>query len=290
MTDWLNYHHLLYFTTIVDEGGLAAAAKSLGVTHPTVSEQLKKLEEHLGLTLFHRRGRRLQLSDDGKMVYSFAGQIFGIGSALLDAVEGRRSGHTVLCRVGVDSVLPKLVVSRALAPIVDALGDGLRLRCVEAERTPLLDSLRARNLDLVLSDGPAPATSAENLLSRETATSALGLFAAPSLAAGLCDDFPRSLDGAPFLLPMPATRIRRDLERWLGKHGLRPRIVAEMEDSGLIKIFGQEGRGVFAMPMSVASEVRSQYRVELVGIAEGVQSSVFAMFQPEAHPAVDLLR
>ncbi|MFK8003038.1 MAG: LysR family transcriptional regulator, partial [Polyangiales bacterium] len=133
MTDWLNYHHLLYFTNVVEEGGLAAAAKRLGVTHPTVSEQIKKLEEHLGLTLFHRRGRRLHLSDDGKMVYSFAGQIFGIGSALLDAVEGRRSGHTVLCRIGVDSVLPKLVVSRALAPIVDSLGDALRLRCVEAE-------------------------------------------------------------------------------------------------------------------------------------------------------------
>lgn len=290
MTDWLNYHHLHYFTNVVEEGGLAAAAKRLGVTHPTVSEQIKKLEEHLGLTLFHRRGRRLHLSDDGKMVYSFAGQIFGIGSALLDAVEGRRSGHTVLCRIGVDSVLPKLVVSRALAPIVDSLGDALRLRCVEAERAPLLDSLRARNLDLVLSDGPAPATSAENLLSRETAKSALGLFAAPKLAAGLCDDFPRSLDGAPFLLPMPATRIRRDMERWLGEHRLRPRIVAEMEDSGLIKIFGQEGRGVFAMPMSVAAEVQSQYRVELIGTAEGVQSRVFAMFRPEAHPAVDLLR
>lgn len=287
---WLNYHHLLYFTAVVEEGGLGPAAIRLGVTHPTVSEQLKKLEEHLGLKLFQRKGRRLQLTEDGKMVYGYAGQIFGIGSALLDAVEGRRSGRTVLCRVGVDSVLPKLVISRALAPVVDGLGDALRLRCVEDERAPLLASLRARSLDVVFSDGAAPATTSERLISTRVGGSELGLFAAPALAAALAEAFPESLDGAPFLLPMPATRIRRDLERWLGGHGLRPRVVAEMEDSGLIKIFGQEGRGVFAMPLSVANEVIGQYRVRLIGIAEGVETSVYAMSRDEAHPAVDIVR
>ncbi|MEM7604514.1 MAG: LysR family transcriptional regulator [Myxococcota bacterium] len=288
--EWLNYHHLLYFTAVVDEGGLAAAADRLGVTHPTVSEQVKKLEAQLGLQLFHRKGRRLQLTEDGKMVHGYAGQIFGIGSALLEAVEGRRVGSSVLCRVGVDSVLPKLMVSRCLAPMVDGLGSALRLRCVEDERAALLTSLRGRQLDLVLSDGPAAAAVSSPLTSTRLATSKLGLFAAPALARALKERFPESLDGAPFLLPMPATRFRRDLERWLGSHRLRPHVAAEMEDSALIKIFGQEGRGVFATPLSIADEVIDQYGVALVGVAEGVTSSVFAIGRDEPHRAVDLVR
>ena len=288
--DWLNYHHLLYFVTVVNEGGVVPAAKRLGVTHPTISEQLKKLESDLGLRLFSLRGRRLELTEDGKMVYGYAVQIFGVGSALLEAVEGRRCGRTVVCLVGVDSVLPKLVVSRALGPMVDALGDALRLRVVEDERAPLVASLVARGLDLVLSDGPAPPSAAvEGIDSHALVRSSLGLFAAPALARRL-RRFPEDLDGAPFILPMPATRIRRDLEQWLGERRLHPRVVAEMEDSGLVKIFGQEGRGVFAMPTSVAAEVVDQYHVELLGIAEGVGSSVFAIARNEGHAAVDLVR
>lgn len=290
MLDWLNYHHLLYFTAVVDEGGLVPAAKRLRVTHPTVSAQIKKLEEHLELSLFERRGRRLELTEDGKMVYGYAGQIFGLGSALLEAVEGRRTGRAVLCRVGIDGVLSKLVVCRALAPLLDEFGDALRLRCIENERATLLRALEARNLDLVLSDGPAVTTFSRGIQSLPLADAPLGLFASPSVAARLEGEFPMCLDSAPFLLPMPTTRIRRDLERWLGSHRIRPRVVAEMEDSGLIKIFGQEGRGVFAMQMSVADEVRAQYDVVLLGVAEGIQSGLFAMVREEAHPAVDVIR
>lgn len=289
MEPWLNYHHLLYFSVIVEEGGVQLAAKRLGVTHPTVSEQLKSLEASLGLNLFSRQGRRLQLTEDGRMVYGHARQIFGMGATLREAVEAARSGQAIVCRVGVDSVLAKLVVRRALAPIMDGLGDDGRLRCMEDERAPLLASLQARNLDLVLTDAPAGVTGFEGIVSTQAAKSTLGIFAAPALAERYRPDFPRSLDRAPFLLPMTATRIRRGLERWLGEHRLRPRVVGELEDSGLIKILGQEGRGVFAMPMSVREEVCTQYEVEFLGEAEGVETGVFAIYRDEEHPAVDLL-
>lgn len=283
---WLNYHHLLYFAAVVEEGGLVPAAKRLGVSHPTVSEQLRKLEEHLGLALFERRGRRLGLTDNGRMVYRYAEQIFGMGAALLEAVEGRRAGRTVLCRVGVDGVLPKLVVRRALAPVMDALGDALRLRCVEDQHDALVGRLHARQLDVVLTDVRAPD---RTLKSHPLGSSSLTLFATHALAARHGADFPRALDEAPFLLPMPSTRIRRELERFFGQHRITPRVVAEVEDSGLLKALGEDGRGIFAMPTSVDREVCDQYGVEVVGRVPELDVPLYAITDADDHPAVRVL-
>lgn len=272
----LNYHHLLYFSLVVQEGGLVPAAERLGISHPTVSEQLKKLEAQLGLKLFERRGRRLQLTDAGSVVYGHARELFGVGASLVEAVDAWRGGRTVLCRVGIDSVLAKLVVRRLLSPVLDRIGDALHLRCVEAEREALIGRLRARSLDVVLSDAPAQAVS-DGLAPQLLVRSAIGLFASPEVAASLRGSFPQCLDGAPFLLPLALTRLRREVERWLGERRIRPRVVAEVADSGLLKAFGQEGRGVFAMPEVVRDEVERQYEVRMLGLADDVEARVFAL-------------
>ena len=279
MTDkwmWLNYHHLLYFAMVVEEGGLVPAAQRLGVSHPTVSEQLKKLEGQLGVKLFERRGRRLALTDDGSVVHRHARELFGVGAALMEAVEARAKGRTVLARVGVDSVLAKLLVRQLLSPVLDTLGDALHLRCVEDDREALIEQLIARRLDVVLSDGPSqlyPTSVETRLLAR----SRISLFAAPDLARELRKDFPRNLNGAPLLLPLAMTRLRLELERWFEREQVEPRVVAEIEDSGLLKAFGQDGRGMFAMPEAVDDEVERQYQVQTVGTIDSVEARVFAL-------------
>ena len=288
MADWLNYHHLLYFATVVEQGGLVSAAKHLGVSHPTVSEQVHTLENHLGLSLFERRGRKLHPTENGRMVYSYAAQIFGIGDALLDAVEGRRAGRSILCRVGIDSVIPKLSVRRLLTPVLQHFGDALRLRCTESEREGLFAQLSTRQLDLVLTDSPLATTGEGELHSTMVSSSKLAIFAAPSLASRLEGSFPECLDEAPFLFPMPATRLRRELESWLGEHRIRPHVAAEMEDSGLLKAFGEEGHGVFAMPENVASEVCRQYGVTVLGLAS-VEAPIFAVTRTDENAAVSAL-
>lgn len=295
MTDkwmWLNYHHLLYFALVVEEGGLLPAAERLGVSHPTISEQLKKLEAQLGVRLFERRGRKLQLTEDGAVVHGHARELFGIGAALMEVVEARRSGRTVLARVGIDSVLAKLLVRQLLAPMLDASGEGLHLRCVEDEREQLISQLLARRLDVVLSDAPSHLQG--NVVRTSLLThSPIAFFASPELAAemDLERGFPRALDGAPFLVPFAMTRQRRELERWLGEHRVRPRIVAEIADSGLLKAFGQDGRGVFAMPEAVRQEVERQYDVVCIGASASVEARVFALTTEasETNPAVRTL-
>ena len=151
--EWLNYHHLLYFWTVVREGTVARAAQHLSLAQPTVSAQLKALEGALGVPLFDRQGRRLALTDTGCTVHAYAEEIFGLGRELLDAVRGGSAGRVAPFVVGVADVVPKLVAYRILQPVL-ALPDPVRLVLREAPAERLLADLSTQSLDLVLTDSP----------------------------------------------------------------------------------------------------------------------------------------
>ena len=108
--DWLNYHHLLYFWTVAREGRIARAGEKLRLAQPTISGQIRALEESFGQKLFAREGRGLVLTEFGRMVFRYADEIFAIGKELTEAVKGRPAGRPVRFAVGISQVVPKLVV------------------------------------------------------------------------------------------------------------------------------------------------------------------------------------
>jgi LysR family transcriptional activator of nhaA len=285
--DWLNYHHLLYFWTVVQEGGIAAASRKLHVGRPSISMQLKSLETFIGSPLFDRRGRYLKLTETGKLVHGYAEDIFRSGRELVDAVRGRTPGKTLTFRVGIANVMAKLVAFELLEPALD-VDEDVTIECREDEPSRLFAELAVHELDLVLSDIPlAPGldVKAYNHVMGESTTT---LFASTELARRLKRGFPGSLEGAPFLLPSKNTAIRHQLERWLEEEDLRPKIVGEFEDSALMKVFGQAGRGVFPAPTVVAEQICKKYGVRTLGELEDVRERFYAI-SPERkikHPAV----
>ncbi len=285
--EWLNYNHLHYFWTVVQEGSVAAASRKLMVGRPSISMQLKSLEASLGEQLFERHGRRLELTEAGKTVYGYADVIFETGRELLDAVHTRGGGNVKTLRVGIADVMAKLVTFQLLAPAMRG-EDAVRLVCREDHPRQLFAALAVHELDLVLSDiPPSPGLDVKaynHVLGESTAS----LFAAPSLAAKLRRGFPRSLDRAPFLMPSRDTAIRASLDLWLDQNEIRPEIVGEFDDSALLKVFGQAGFGVFPAPTAVEEEVRSRYGVRVLGELEKTRETFYAI-SPERrvkHPTV----
>ena len=262
--EWLNYHHLLYFWTVVNEGGIVPAGKVLRLSHPAISSQLRKLEESLGEPLFDRSGRRLELTETGRVVHRYADEIFKMGGELLDTVKGRQGDSRVRLRVGVTSMLPKLVVRRLLQPAM-CLPQPVHLVLTEDRHERLLAGLALHELDVVLADAPVPPASTVRAYNHLLGESPIAFFATPAMAGPLREGFPASLDGAPLLMPTHGTALRRSLDRWFDGLGLRPRVVAEIQDSAVLKVFGAEGLGVFPAPGVVREAVEAQYAVAFVG-------------------------
>jgi len=272
--DWLNYHHFLYFYVVAREGGLAAAARELRLSHPTISKQVRQLEEALGTKLFERRGRRLELTPAGHRAYAYAHEIFTLGQEFL---RSEANGGSVRPRltVGVTAAMPKLITRELLIPPLDE--DGAHLTVVEDEHDRLLARLALHELDLVLADAPVPPNSPIRAFNHRLGDCGLSFFATDDLARGLDDDFPACLHGAPLLVPSSGSAVRRVLEPWLRRLEIEPDVIAEMEDLSLIKAFGQAGRGVFFAPRLVEADVIATYSVSLLGRTEEVKEAFYAI-------------
>ena len=274
--EWLNYHHLFYFWTVAREGGLVPAGKALHLSHPTLSAQIRALEDQLGEKLFTKVGRKLVPTDTGRIALRYAEEIFSLGHEMVDAVKGRSSGQPLRLDVGVVDVVPKLVVRRLLHPAL-GLEQPVRLVCYEDSYEKLLADLALHTLDIVISDAPIPPGSNVRAFNHLLGESGVSLFGTKSLVARYQRGFPKSLDGAPFLLPLENLTLRRAFNQWFDRHAIKPRVVAEFEDSALLKVFGGDGVGLFPAPTVVEREVLAQYGVVLLGRVDEVYERFYAI-------------
>jgi LysR family transcriptional regulator, transcriptional activator of nhaA len=284
---WLNYHHLLYFWVVAREKSLIRASAKLTLSPSTVSSQIRALEDATGETLFIRKSRGLELTDMGRVVYGYAEEIFTKGRELQDALAGRPAGKPVSLVVGVADVLPKLVARLLLEPAL-RLEAPVRLICRDDKPERLLAELTVHNVDVVLSDAPVGPAARVRAFSHLLGECDVTLFATDALAAIHRHGFPKSLEGAPFLLPTENTALRRSLDQWFTGRGIRPRIVGEFEDSALLKVFGQSGTGIFAAASVIAKEVQRQYQVRTIGRLRNVRERFYAISVDRRlkHPAV----
>lgn len=285
--EWLNYHHLLYFWTVARIGSVSQAGQELRLTQATVSAQIKSLETALGEKLFRRAGRRLILTDTGKVVFRYADEIFSLGQELMATLKGRPEGRLARLTVGVTDVMPKLVAYQMIEPALK-LKDSYRIVCREGTNEELLPALVLHDVDVVLTDSPIDPALNVKAFNHLLGECGMVLFGAAKLAAQYRRGFPQGLDGAPFLLPTRNTRARRSLDQWFDGKNIVPRVIAEFEDSALLKVFGQQGLGLFVAPVVIAAEVQKQYGVNIVGHLDNVVERFYAVSLDRKlrHPAV----
>ena len=272
----INYRHLHYFLAVAQEGGIARASERLNLTPQTISGQLKLLEDDLGVNLFNRVGRNLELSETGRLVLSYADEIFSLGGELEEVLHQLPEGRPRLFRVGVVDVLPKSIAHRILKPALQ-MPEPIRMICREASLDVLLAELAVHRLDLVLADRPIPPTVSTRGFSHKLGECAVSFFASEKLEKQLQGDFPRCLDGAPLLLPSSGNQLRSAIDQWLDKHRLHPRVIAEFDDSALMKAFGQEGSGIFIAPAVIEAEVEWQHEVTAIGRVDEIKEHFYAI-------------
>jgi len=285
--EWLNYHHLLYFWTVAREGTIARASEELRLAQPTISGQIRVLEDQLGEKLFQRSGRNLVLTDMGRLVYRYADDIFGLGRELMDTLKDRPTGRPLRFQVGVADEVSKVIAYRLLEPAL-RLSQPVYMVCRDGAAERLLTELATHSLDLVIADTPISPTIKVKAFSHALGETPVTVFGTAKLAAPRRKGFPNSLDGAPLLVPTVGKTLRRTLDQYFDQHGIRPRIIAELDDSALLTTFGQAGAGLFVAPSVLEKEITRQFGVTVVGRLTEVRERYFALSVERRlkHPAV----
>ncbi len=283
----LNYGHLLYFWTVAREGGVAHAADVLHVTPQTISGQIRLLEDAVGAKLLQREGRRLRLTDTGRVVRRYADEIFSLGSELAEVVRNRSTDAPAAFSVGIVDVVPKLVAYHVLEPALE-MEPALRVVCREGTLEALVGELAVHRLDMVLADGPMPGGLHVRAYNHPLGESGVSFLGPARMARTLRDRFPASLDGAPMLLPARETSLRRALDGWFDELSVQPRVIAEFDDSALLKAFGQAGKGLLPTPSAIEAEVARHYGLRVVGRTDAVRERYYAISVERRikHPAV----
>lgn len=272
----LDYGQLHTFWTVAKEGSVTHAANKLFLAQPTVSGQVRALERTIGHPLFKRAGRGLVLTDCGRHVYQYAEEIFSLGHEMLDGLRGVATDRAPRVIVGIADVVPKMLSYRLMNPLLTG-DERIQVVCREGRSEELLADLALHRIDLVVSDSPVPPGSGIRAYSRLVGDSGVTLHGVESLARRYRRRFPQSLDGAPFILPTDNTVLRRSLNDWFASSELRPRIVAEFEDSALVKFVGGGGAGLFASPTSVEKDVCSTFGVKVVGRIPEIRERFYAI-------------
>ena len=283
----LNFHHLRYFWMVAREGSVRRAAERMHVSQPTVSAQVSTLEDSLGEKLFRRAGRGLALTEAGERVRRYADEIFALGDELQASLRTPGPAAPLRVNIGITDSVPKLLSHAIIRPAFGA-GPDVQVICREGTVADLLGELAAYRLDLVLADEPAPSA-----LPIKTHHHLLGgcgvvLCATARLAAKLKPRFPRSLDGAPALLPAANSSFRRTLEPWFELHGVKPRVIAEYDDGALMKMAAADGMGFLPVPLAAAREAEKRWGLKTIGRAADCRMQFYAITTERRvqHPAV----
>jgi len=285
--DWLNYHHLRYFQAVAKEGGVRQAAERLHVSQPSISAQIKLLEESLGASLFRRQGRANVLTEAGQVALRYADEIFNLGNELVTALRQGPTARTLRLHVGVADAVPKLVTHMVLQAVFD-MPQAVHVVCREGKLEDLVTQLASHRLDIVLADEPVSSVHQVRVYNHHLGDSGASFCAAPALARRLRRGFPGSLQGAPALLPAEGTSFRRSLEKWFHREAIQPQVLADFDDGALMKVVAAAGKGFVALPSAVAKEAQVRYGLQAFGEVPECQDSVYAITAERrlSHPAV----
>ena len=284
----MNFKHLHYFWVTAKAGGIMRAGEQLHTTPQTLSGQIKLLEDWLGRKLFRKNGRNLELTEDGHLALGYADQIFALGTELETAIRQAHGGKRALdFKVGVADSVTKSIAYRLLEPAL-AIADPVRLICHEGKFPDLLAQLALNRLDLVIADEPMSKRLNVKAFNHSLGSASMSFFCAPALKSQLKGKFPQCLNDFPLLIPGAHASVRQQLEGWLARHQIQPRIIGEFDDGALMNAFGRQGRGAFMAPTVMEQDTIAQFGVEVIGRSTELVDEFYAVSVERriTHPCV----
>ncbi|MGE4339981.1 MAG: LysR family transcriptional regulator [Pigmentiphaga sp.] len=277
----LNYNHLRYFWAVAHEGNLTRAAELMNLSQSALSVQIQKLEHQIGHPLFERVARKLILTEAGQIALDYADTVFKAGDELLSTLRGRPIATRHVLRVGALTTLSRNFQLEFLRPLVGRSDVELIVR--SGNIRDLLAQLEAHAIDVVLANSAAPRDARSSLRNHLLNEQPVSLVGHPHRTRrGF--RFPEDLRSEPILLPSLDSDIRVAFDRVLELAGIRPTILAEVDDMAMLRLLAREREGVTLVPpIVVRDELDTGILVEHCRIPE-VTETFYAIVQKRRFP------
>jgi len=254
-----NYHHLYYFYLIAREGSISKAGRQLNLAQPTLSAQLKQLEEFLGVVLFTREKRRLTLTQEGHLVLSYASMIFDLGLELQGRLKTLSEQVKLHIHIGVTPYVPPTIIDTLLNYILTNV-IGARFSVREDKLEILTQDLADHLLDVILTDTPFAAKSTPGINNHLIGRIPI-VFCANTHLAKRCTRFPEDLNNVPLILPAAPTRMYTLVREYLDINHVEMEIIGEIEDSEIVRRLVLRGYGVAPLNLLTVQNAPSRQRL-----------------------------
>lgn len=274
--DRLNYQHLYYFWMVAKTGSIRNACEILRLAQPTISGQLTLFEKAIGSKVFRKEGRKLVLTENGWLVFSYADQIFSIGDELTKWLEGVSAEQSRTLKIGVCQGIDMSIALQLLSPALDGLHSPA-FYCASGDAERMIQDLRLRTYDLAILTTLPPSSESKNIFRHLLSTLEISLFGPAYKVKSYRKGFPRSLHRAPFVLPIQQSSLRQSLDHWFETHGIEPEIKSEIGDSELRKSVAASYEAFTFAPTDAQQEVQQRYGLEVFGAIHGVEEKIFAV-------------
>lgn len=242
---WLNYHHLIYFREIANEGSISKASKKLLIGQPALSAQLKQLEDQLGIELFERKNRKLVLTDAGKVTLKYANEIGKLGQELLQVISDKSYSSKTPLRLGALDSIPKQIVWEVAQRARRV--DDCFISISEGSQEELIKELLSRNIDCFISNHPGDISKDKSIISKSFIKGNVSIYGHKKFAH-LSENFPKSLSNQKMILPSHHSKLRHDLDYFFESKKIKIIEEIETQDTALLKIYALKGEGLAALP------------------------------------------
>ena len=249
----MELRHLRTIAAVARHHSLTKAGDELFLTQSAVSQQIRRLEEELGVEVFRRTSRSVELTAEGRVILGYAQRVIAEVDGLhseLEEISGLLSGQLRIGGVyptGPYDLFGMLADFRAAHP-------GVAIHMVENTQDDVLASLRTDELDCAFTAIDPDALSDEyaaTLLWKEEIVVALP--PGHPLAAGSCVTF-EQLAAEDLIAYRENSALRRRLERTMAERDLEPRNAFICTEMTAVRALASKGLGVAVLPRSVAEE------------------------------------
>ena len=274
---WLNYHHLYYFWITANEGSISNASRKLRVGQPTISTQIRTLEESLNQVLFSRKSRGLHLTEAGKVVLDYANQIFSLGNELMEVIKDETFSKRTHIHIGALDGVPKSLIqsvihsAQRIAPCL--------ITVIEGKGDFLFMELLAHRIDLVVSNFAPTIGNSKQYYSRLLEKIPITIFSTKKFQS-LKRKFPKSLQDQPFIMPTLDSKLRHDLNHYFQINKITVDVVIETQDTSIQKLLGNEGMGLVPLPNFAGKDLVKEGKLIKIGSLQGVTEDFWLVSSP----------